>query len=98
MVRPVVEALRDDVRAALAARPQADGLALLTTAQAAELMTVSQKTIRRWLANGRLRAHGTGRAPRVRRDELLALRPDHDNEEARAIPARALEIVRRHGG
>ena len=97
VVRPAVDALRDDVAAALSARPPDAAPAMLTTAQAAELMAVSQRTVRRWLADGRLRAYGTSGALRVRRDELLALRPDLDDDEARDIPARALEIVRKHG-
>jgi len=98
VVRPALETLRDDLQAALAARPPAAAATMLTTSQAAEQMAVSPATVRAWIASGRLRGHGTERALRVRRDELLALRPDVDADEERDIPARALAIVRRHAG
>jgi excisionase family DNA binding protein len=48
----------------------------MTTAEAGEYARVSSHTIRRWISDGRLQAHGAGREIRVRLDDLVeALRP-----------------------
>ena len=62
-------------------------LDLITLKEAAQLLRVSEVTIRRWLKQGRLRAYHVGpRAVRFRRDERHALlvptqrarQPEHD--------------------
>lgn len=50
-----------------------EGPELLTTYKAAELASVSTKTIRNWVAQGKLRRLQAGRCLRVDRRELLAL-------------------------
>ncbi|WP_284235722.1 helix-turn-helix domain-containing protein [Mycobacterium antarcticum] len=44
-----------------------------TLAQAADFWGVSQKSIRRWLAEGRLKGHRVGRQIRLDRESLLAI-------------------------
>ena len=43
---------------------------LLTIYEAAEFMTVSTKTIRRWIEAGELRAHKLGRQWRIAPDDM----------------------------
>ena len=93
---PLVEEVRAELRALTERAPgSADGPELLSTAEAAALMRVKQATIRKWITEQRLTAHGTERVLRVKRADLLALRPD-------AIPpgevqAKASNIVQIHG-
>lgn len=54
----------------------------LTTHDAAVIISVSPKTIRRWIKAGRLKGYRVGRHYRVRRDELLAAM----DPEPRRIP------------
>ena len=70
---PVVERLRV-VQAELAARrPREESF--LTPRQAGDLLGVHRDTVREWIRQGRLTAHGGDGALRVSRSELLALRP-----------------------
>jgi excisionase family DNA binding protein len=56
--------------------PKAPPSPYMTTAEAGEYARVSSTTIRRWIRDGRLQAHGAGREIRVRVDDLVdALRP-----------------------
>jgi excisionase family DNA binding protein len=64
-IRAVV---RDEIRAALASWTGPD--LPLDTARAAQLAGVSAKTIRTWVAEGRLRATRRGRAIRITRQDL----------------------------
>ena len=41
-----------------------------TTAQVAELLSVSQRTVRRWIATGELVAHKLGRGVRISEADL----------------------------
>ena len=68
---------------------------MLSTAQAAELMGVTRATIRAWVHSGRLTAYGTPRALRIRRGDVLAMRPDADSPCD--VQTRAAEIVHLHG-
>ena len=49
---------------------------LLTVAQAAQMLTVSTKTVRRMLSRGTLKPVRIGRSVRVRRDQVLRLIDD----------------------
>ena len=56
-------------------RPQPSAtraIELLTTADAADELQVSEKTIRRWINDGDLHVHRLGRAIRIARDDLTA--------------------------
>jgi excisionase family DNA binding protein len=56
--------------------PKAPPSPYMTTSEAAEYARVSSATIRRWIRDGRLQAHGAGREVRVRVDNLVdTLRP-----------------------
>jgi len=93
-VRPLREELASLRERVAPAVPRADA-ALLTTAEAAALMGVKPATIREWVAAGRLTAHGTSRALRVSRAELLALRPGRAGAEVVDLEARAAAILER---
>ncbi|MBI2373129.1 MAG: helix-turn-helix domain-containing protein [Deltaproteobacteria bacterium] len=74
----VVDALRE-VKAAIeanAAQPKQEPSSSerLTIAEAALVANVSEKTIRNWMKAGFLTRHGKGKAVRLSRTELLALR------------------------
>ena len=98
-VEEAVRPLREDLarlRESLSARPApVDEDALLSTSQAAELMGVRPATVRQWIDEGRLTPHGSQRAIRVSRRELLALRPDRDGAEVISLEQRAEAILRR---
>lgn len=53
---------------------------LLSTAQAAAFAKVHEKTIRRWVADGRLQAQHAGRLLRFRRADLEAALAGNDNK------------------
>jgi excisionase family DNA binding protein len=50
---------------------------LLTAAEIAELLGLSVKTVRRWIAQGELHAHQFGRQVRVSEDDLLSFLARH---------------------
>lgn len=78
-VQQAVQPLREDLarlHQRLAERPRPSGDEYLSTKEAAELLGLSPKTIRGWLASGVLTPHGTSHALRVSRAELEAIRPD----------------------
>jgi excisionase family DNA binding protein len=87
----VAEVVRDELKKqrAESARPDT----FLSTAEAAELARVHQKTIRRWIKTGRLEALNAGRERRVRRADLEQLlkagrrRPAHEDLTDREIDA-----------
>jgi excisionase family DNA binding protein len=63
----------------------------MTTAEAGEYARVSPSTIRKWIRNGRLEAHGAGRGVRVRIDDLVdALRPQRHRSAIRGSREREL--------
>lgn len=64
---------------------------MLTLEQAGEIAKVSPETVRDWIKQKLLRRYGAGRAIRVRRDELLNVRP---KVEPFDVEQRALEIIR----
>lgn len=70
-LRPLLTAIvRDEIKRALADQ-QADSF--LTTRAAAKSAAVSTATIRRWVKQGKLAAHRTGRTLRISRLELESL-------------------------
>ena len=70
---------------------------LLSVPRAAELADVSAATIRRWVEQGLLKRYGSGRALRVRREELLNLRPPEAEGEV-DIDALAAKLMNKAGG
>jgi len=93
-VRPLREELASLREKVAPVTPRADA-ALLTTSEAAALMGVKPATIREWVAAGKLTAHGTSRALRIARAELLALRPDRSGATVVDLQARAAAILER---
>ncbi|MBL8910383.1 MAG: helix-turn-helix domain-containing protein [Archangium sp.] len=69
MLRDVV---REVVREEIGARPTELQSELLTYAQAAEKVSVSTSTIKRWVKDGLLVARGKGRIKRVRIEDVRA--------------------------
>lgn len=59
-------------------KPSAEPVDFLTVAEAGSLAKVSPDTVRRWVKEGLLPAYGSPRRLRVRRDELLRVRPKSD--------------------
>jgi excisionase family DNA binding protein len=51
---------------------------LLSITRAAELADVSTSTIKRWMDEGLLKRHGRGRVVRVRRSEVMGIRPQDE--------------------
>jgi excisionase family DNA binding protein len=78
------QAVREELREALKsfrAPAPATPDELLSVERAAELADVSKATIRRWVEQGLLKRYGSGRALRVRRDEVLSVRPPELEDE-----------------
>lgn len=77
-IREALPALRDTIRAEMdtaRARRLDDATAdLLTPTDAAAVVGVSVKTVRRWVREGRLANRGAGRGIRLSRAELLAVK------------------------
>jgi excisionase family DNA binding protein len=69
MLRDVV---REVVREEIGARPTELQAELLTFDEAAQKVSVSKSTIKRWVRTGRLTARGEGRIKRVRIEDLRA--------------------------
>jgi len=90
-VRPLTLRL-SEMEAAVRAAPPVEWL---TVAQAATMLTVRPATVRAWLDRGLLTAHGTRRALRVARRELVAMQPDAGGAEVVDLDKRAAEIVAR---
>lgn len=70
LVPAVREAVRLEVREALAAMQPASAGDYLSVKEAATLAGVSPDSIRSWIQTGKLPRHNAGRVLRVRRDEL----------------------------
>lgn len=69
---------------------------LLTIGDAARLGRYSPSTIREWLATGRLRRYGKGRATRINRKDFFEfLRQLGSESEAKSASEVADEILRR---
>jgi hypothetical protein len=83
-----IEELAQRVAEILADRAPSEPSEQLTVAQAAALAGVSTKTVRNWMSAGRLVRHGAPRAPRVARDELLAVIDPQPRSEGRAARKR----------
>jgi excisionase family DNA binding protein len=65
----------------------------VTTKRAAQLVSVSEQSVRRWIASGELAAYRAGRLVRVRLDEVeryLARRVEGDGDD---VEARARAIL-----
>jgi chromosome partitioning protein len=74
---------------------------LLTVDEAASLLKVHPKTIRRWCATARLPATMAGREYRIRRTDLLATRPADKAASESAEPvatARVMAVANQKGG
>lgn len=75
----IADIVRTELKVQLAGNvpsPKAPPSPYMTTSEAGEYARVSSATIRRWIRDGRLQAHGAGREVRVRIDDLVdALRP-----------------------
>lgn len=75
--------------AGIAPSPKVPPSPYMTTAEAGEYARVSSATIRKWIRNGRLLAHGAGREVRVRIDDLVdALRPQRHRSAIRGTGER----------
>jgi len=72
IVREELGPLREQIERALGA----GGDELLTPAQAAELLKVQPATLRAWVRRGALTNHGSLRAPRYRRSEVLSVKAE----------------------
>jgi len=81
--------IREELERVLAGRGTTPGAAAdwVTAEQAAELLGVGPKTVRRWAAAGRLRAEHRGRVWRIDRAGLPAERPATPEAEARVALA-----------
>ena len=70
------EIIRDEIRATLrqelGKKPAASG-EFVSVADAAQIASVAQQTIRVWIRGGKLKRYNAGRVYRVRRTELEAL-------------------------
>jgi excisionase family DNA binding protein len=81
----VADIVRTELKIQLAGivpSPKAPPSPYMTTAEAGEYARVSSATIRRWIRDGRLQAHGAGREIRVRLDDIVeALRPNARNRK-----------------
>lgn len=104
-LRQALEAERTSLVAAVVAEVRKlQQVDLLTTAQAAELAKVDEKTIRRWVQSGRLSEHRTdGGDYRIVRSELLALlgfgRPEVVADEPRLTDLQIeAKVVEMRGG
>jgi len=64
------EIVRDEIKKALAETAPSD---YLSPRSAAALAEVTTRTIRQWIADGKIAGHGTGRLVRVRRADLERL-------------------------
>ena len=89
-LRAMIERIVDErVAAALAKRDAPSDN--LTTAEAARHARVSPRTIRRWLDEGRLRAHRAGRKLLIRRCDLEALLRDGGRPDRELTPEQIAE-------
>lgn len=95
VVAKMRDLVRAEVREALSeVRPVANG-DYLTVKEAARISGYHASTIRKWIREGKVPRHGTGRGLRVRRDELdrfLAADPGGDERTPEEI---ADEVLRR---
>lgn len=69
---------------------------LLSVESAAELADVSKATIRRWIEQGMLKRYGSGRAVRVRREDVLSVRPPEVDPET-DVDQLAAQLLSRKG-
>ncbi len=90
-LRELVRAVVREELALLRAEPPDDD-ALLTFGEAAALVRVSTRTVRRWVADGSLVALGAGRTVRLRRADVLArLAPRRRDDVDTVTPERLAE-------
>ena len=76
VLQPIVDEVVRRVLAELAKQKPANDVEYLSTTDAAELASVTQATIRRWVKDGKLPAFHAGRHVRVRRTDLERLLSD----------------------
>jgi excisionase family DNA binding protein len=95
--RAVGDALRRELRAALAERPSSGNDGFMTVAAAAKYAGVHPSTIRAWIKDGRLPRHLAGRHLRIRRDEIDRLLSEDPGVDARTPEEIADEILNRKG-
>ena len=89
--RMVADELRDELPARGETREQPDPDKTLTTAEAGAVVDRSPKTLRRWIAGGRLKAtelHGRYRIRRADLDEAIRGKPTADLIQIGAIASR----------
>lgn len=78
-LKPLVDEVVRRVLAELGKQPANDE-AYLSTAKAAELASVTQGTIRRWVKAGKLTRYGKGQRVRVLKSEVEAMMRATENE------------------
>lgn len=84
--------IRDEMRSVLAEVRMGPDSAMLTVSQAAQEFSTTPSTLRRWMAQGRLKRVGDGKNTRVRRSDVVAafavrkdVAEDWDASVARAV-------------
>jgi excisionase family DNA binding protein len=80
----IVEIVRQEVAAA---RPEVRADPYMTTSEAAQLTRVTVGTVRRWIADGRLRKHGSSKRILVSRTEVERLVRE-DGKRQPVLPSR----------
>lgn len=68
----LVDVVRQVVREELGGAVPSPGLELMSYDQAAKAAGITRATVKKWVSTGRLRAIGSRRSRRVRREDLLS--------------------------
>jgi excisionase family DNA binding protein len=100
-LRPALDELRAlRQQLATASQPSSADDVYVSCARAAEIVSVSACTIRRWVSSGKLHAHRAGRRVRIRLADLrafLARTPEPVVDDPDALAARILARRRPRG-